>query len=110
MKSESSLIMRGTPARGQCLSTVLPPLLALPFELRAQIYSYLVPYTITPDADNPAYFVWVRRTATLLWVCQQTYHEFRAMMYGSNTWTFGATFHSLYISRPEMGKESRKAG
>lgn len=86
------------------LPTVLPPLLALPLELRQHIYSYLVPYTIMPDVNNPTWHVWVRRSVVLLRVCKQIHHEFKAVMHDNNTWTFDSNSLGWLISRPRMGK------
>jgi len=63
----------------------IPPLLALPLELRREIYSYLLPCT---NCDDRTYdggkVIWNVGNIALFSVCHQLYEECAAILYGEN--------------------------
>ena len=63
------------PPRTSC------PLLAAPYEVRAQILLYLLPCTI-PSPEK--HIVWLRGNTSMMLVCRQMYEECRGLMYGRN--------------------------
>ncbi|KAI9831257.1 MAG: hypothetical protein M1819_005185 [Sarea resinae] len=66
---------------------MIPPLLSLPLELRAQIYDYLLPHTLPPQRrfQQPPFIVWQRGTTVFLRTCSQVHAEASEMLYGTNT-------------------------
>ena len=61
------------PPEGRC------PILTLPYELRAQIMSYILPYTIFSPAKE---VVWLRGHTAALSTCRVIYEECMGIFYG----------------------------
>lgn len=63
----------------------LPPLLALPLELRRKIYSYLLPRTnFNIQTYRGGRTIWEVGNVAILSVCHQLYDECAAILYGEN--------------------------
>ncbi|KAF2668976.1 hypothetical protein BT63DRAFT_424700 [Microthyrium microscopicum] len=65
--------------------------LLLPPELRAQIFSYLLPFTLPSTPLRPS-TVWIRGSITPLLLNQQLHHEAAAQLYGTNTFALRVTY------------------
>ncbi len=68
------------------------PFLRLPYETRAQIYSYLLPST-TDHPDRGV--VWIRAPAAIWAACRQVYKECIRLMYGDPTFLIEAKYDKL---------------
>jgi len=63
----------------------IPSFLALPLELRREIYSYLLPHTnLNLQTYRGSRIVWEPGSIALLSVCHQLYNECAAVLYGEN--------------------------
>ena len=62
-----------------------PPILALPLEIRQQIYSFLLPRTVIAPNKHASGLVWQRGNIALLATCKQIHDEAIAIIYGDNT-------------------------
>lgn len=68
------------------------PLLELPFEIRSQIYSYLLP---TTDSHPSKGLVWRRGTIAILATNSQIYQETSTLLYGHNTFSINIEWDSI---------------
>lgn len=102
---------------GQARNPLAPkafPLLRLPFELRQQIFSYLLPNARLRSADTvslikprvertsqsfgrikPPSIVWYRGQTSLLCVCRQLHDECATQLYGSSVFELFVTYDSI---------------
>lgn len=72
--------------------TIHSPLLQLPFEIRSQIYLYLLPTTLTHQSKG---IVWRRGNIAILATNKQIYQETTTLLYGDNTFLIDVEWDSI---------------